>query len=38
MPDFTELKQRQRARCASGEYDRIAHGIREYVITLATRA
>ena len=27
MPDFTELKQRQRAIWASGDYDRIAAGI-----------
>ncbi|MGH8632606.1 MAG: class I SAM-dependent methyltransferase [Burkholderiales bacterium] len=27
MPDFTELKQKHRATWASGDYDRIAHGI-----------
>ena len=27
MPDFTELKQRHRIVWASGDYDRIAHGI-----------
>jgi len=28
MPDFTELKQKHRATWASGDYDRIAQGIR----------
>jgi ubiquinone/menaquinone biosynthesis C-methylase UbiE len=27
MPDFTELKQKHRATWASGDYDKIAHGI-----------
>jgi ubiquinone/menaquinone biosynthesis C-methylase UbiE len=28
MPDYSELKQKHRATWASGDYDRVAHGIR----------
>ena len=42
MTDFTELKKKQRATWALGEYDRIADAKvrwgREYLITRAVRA